>query len=583
MNDSEIVAALRKKLSRLEKSRIEAEHLLEEKSEQLFKLNQDLEQLVEERTKQLAIERDKAIAASKAKDQFLANMSHEIRTPLNGIIGYLDLLSLSNLTESQKRQVDVTQKSSDLLLELINDILEFSKVEAGEVTLENQPFCLRQCIEDTVESMAYLAYQKNLELPVFISETIPNELLGDEGKLRQILINLIGNAIKFTDAGEVSINASGCWINNNSQFKVVISINDTGIGIDPKSLKKIFHPFVQSDLTDTRKFGGTGLGLSISKGLVEKMGGRMSTQSQLGLGSKFTFSLVLNNPSTKTQRIPPKSLHLPETTIIGIAGTFFDNLDHRLQSWGVNVQKREFTDINLDQLYSSKNKEVFLIDSRTIDDEEIKKIYQLSQNSSKKTVLLCPPSFQDAMSFNNQNSSVKIIFKPVRSNILFETLSQLCLDSTTKKASQVQPPPPSSHQPSCNDFCILLAEDHPINQKLGIAMLTHLGFQFELAHNGAEAVEMARQKKYSAILMDFQMPKMDGLSATKKIRQFDNEIPIIAMTANAFSDVRDKCMAIGMNDYITKPLKIEDLSKSLKKQLGDCNDSIQSEELRSPK
>lgn len=554
--------ALRKKIERLKISQKEAEQLLEKKSAELFALNKNLENLVEERTKEAEFERDRAIKANDAKSQFLANMSHEIRTPLNGMLGFLELVLASEATPTQKERLEIVKKSGDLLLILINDILEFSKIEAGKLEIDSSKFHLKRCVEDIVDVMANSAYEKGLDVPVFLDENIPKNLIGDPSRLRQVLFNIIGNAIKFTPSGEVSVNATSKGLNNHKEFVIKFSITDTGVGISEDKIKQIFSPFTQADISDTRKYGGTGLGLTICKEITNAMGGEILISSKEGEGSCFSFELPFKVPENESLIFSNRDLKELAVDIVGFSKTMSKNLERRLTSW--NCQIKTFSsggDKNIDN--TQQRSLIINGDSMTPDDQE--KILDQSQNQESSILVVCKPgTIHEIAERFTSNKNIYILSKPLKRESLFDSLSQ-------KEKIELSKPQVSKSSDIVDSISeqataqILLVEDNAINQKVAVAILSQQGYSVDVANNGEEALTMEADKNYSLILMDCQMPVMDGIEATRIIRQRNKEIKIVAMTANAFKKVKEECFEVGMNDFITKPIRIDKLQEVLSK------------------
>ena len=557
----EDIELLRKKIERLKRSQEEAEMLLEAKSQELYNLNQDLERKIQEKTKSFEEAKNEAVAANQAKSQFLANMSHEIRTPLNGMLGFIGLLEKSELTTVQREQLSTVAKSGRLLLNIINDILEFSKIEAGKLEMENQPFHLKRCVEDIVDVMANEVYRKGLEFPIYLDETIPKQLIGDEARVRQVLVNLIGNASKFTHSGEIALDVNVAGISSDGTYNVRFSIKDTGVGISQENIVSIFSAFEQADISDTRKYGGTGLGLTISKKIIETLGGRIWVESEEGKGTQFFIELPLKAPDDKSVELSDRSLYGEEVLVCVSSQKVRENLMKRLSSW--QVQSSSISSLS-GIAWNSKDpkRRNLIVDYVYVAlDSDIQSLKALV-SEGVHVMVVAPPREKIELQERLKGVSLDLIVKPVKREKLFNSIS-----SKIKIAEKESSPHSIPKQNSLSRQRILLVEDNIVNQKVAIAMLELHGHSVGVASNGQEAVDMFSPEKYDVVLMDCQMPVMDGFQATRHIKQKHPETLIIAMTANAFKKTKDECLAVGMDDFITKPVTDSDLVEVIKLNL----------------
>ncbi len=507
---------------------------------------------------------EKAIAANQAKSQFLANMSHEIRTPMNAIIGFSEILSQEELTLDQKDYIETIGRSGEHLLHLINDILDFSKIESEQMTFETIDFDPEVLAYDVCTLIQPKLADKNIELLCYVDNEIPGWLRSDPGRLRQILINLMGNAAKFTHEGEIELSLKMIRQDDNNAV-LEISVRDTGIGIPDNLQEKIFEAFQQADSSTTRKYGGTGLGLSISKSIIEHMNGQIYLNSESGKGSLFTIVLPFAKGNKDKQTIPlPSTLHDKRALAIDSNKASLNILVNTLKSARMKVETISNQNQAVELLAQANKQEKpfdIVLNSTSAtsleQDELIRNIRQNQQIANLPVIALVPHAFKGNGDMCKQAGYNGFIPKPFRNQNLLSMIASMIgnIPEQNTNDKQIETTHSVNEQIKRN-INILLAEDDPVNQKLAYKILTMAGYHVEIAENGRIALEKALDKTYDIILMDMQMPEMGGLEATRKIRQAGhNKLPIIAMTANVLQRDKDACMDAGMNDFIAKPIQ----------------------------
>ena len=505
---------------------------------------------------ELIAARDAAESASVAKSQFLANMSHEIRTPMNGVLGLATLLLQTSLTPKQQRLTETIVRSGTSLLDIINDILDFSKIEAGKLELEQTEFHLRMLLDDVLELFATPAHQKHLELIGEVADTVPAFVKGDPARLRQILINLIGNAIKFTTKGDVLLRVVSIAEGEDASV-LCFSVKDSGIGIKPESLRTIFQPFAQADGSTTRKYGGTGLGLAIAKHLVSFMGGEIWAESEPGTGSTFYFTVQFGHSQLGRTGALFSKQTLPNQRILVVDdnATLRRSLDHQLRGWGLTPSIAESgTDIL--QLLAKSPDEAAAYDAILIDYdmpgldglETLRRIGQLSRLDHTRLILMTPVERVDVAD-EAHDLTLTTLTKPVRSSELYRILSG---QAAKKPAAQQTRPIAAAAAPAPHGV-ILLAEDNAVNQEVTLGMLEVLGCSATAVEDGRLALDLCTRRRFNLILMDCQMPEMDGFEATRLIREREQgsgtHTPIIALTAHALQGDREHCLEAGMDEF----------------------------------
>jgi signal transduction histidine kinase/DNA-binding response OmpR family regulator len=560
-----------------------------ERDRQLRDYHVQLEQKVAERTAELAAALKDAQAAARAKAEFLANMSHEIRTPMNGVIGMLDLLEAGRLEPQERGMLDTARNSADALLAVINDVLDFSKIDAGRLVLEDIEIELRPLVEEVATLFSLQAHKKGIELSCFIHCDVPGVVRGDPTRLRQVLANLTSNAVKFTSQGEVFIGLrarqpEAPTESGRALTHIEIEVRDTGIGMSPEVLRSLFQAFTQADSSTTRRFGGTGLGLTIAKRLVEAMHGTLTVRSEPGKGSTFVLDVPLLAVSPADVR-GRRDLHGMRALVVDDNATNRAILEHYLSTAGIQFTSAPSASAGREAAHAAAAKgecfDVAVLDYQMPDVDGLGLVADLRKDA-RTAALPCVvlSSLGDRSGVDNTDGVAAWLGKPVRQSALLRVLGSVAGRAADRDSSAAvaRVPAPTPARREFRDARVLLAEDNEVNQQVARRVLASFGITTRIAVNGEDAVEQVRSGHFDLVLMDCQMPVMDGYAATEAIREWEQvegraRTPIIAVTANAMSGDREKCLAAGMDDYLSKPFKRDALGVVLGRWLMSLRES----------
>ncbi|BDU77462.1 response regulator [Mesoterricola sediminis] len=553
--------------------------LIKDIFERLARSEAHLEREVAQRTRDLELARDAAEAASRAKSTFLANMSHEIRTPMNAVIGLTHLALLTELTDTQRQYLDKVKRAAESLLGILNDVLDFSKIEAGRIDLEARPFLLEEVLDRVIQVAGVRAMEKHLDLMLDVAPDVPPSLVGDPLRLAQVLLNLCSNAVKFTDAGEVVVAVARAEAGGGEGVALRFTVRDTGIGMTPEEAAKLFRPFTQVDASSTRRFGGTGLGLAISHRLVALMGGTIQVTSEPGRGSVFAFTLPFPvgdlRPEHRVVQMPDLAgLNVLVVDDSANARAILEGLAHSLGYLCTTAASAGEALARLREAGPARPFDLVLMDWNMpeVDGfEAARRILAEPGLPHRPKVIMVTAFCDETMRRRVQEEGLDgLLPKPVTPSSLFDAIVAVHRGRGARAPEPAKAAPEPEVDARLAGAQVLLVEDNAFNRQVASELLALKGVQVTLADDGAQALELLRQRRFQAVLMDLQMPVMDGYEATRRVRADPAlaGLPILAMTAHAMAQERARCEQLGMNDYITKPIDPADLYARLARWVG---------------